>query len=236
MSIFSCKDNSVAYTEIELLQPIKEVEDLTSDVNKWWSYHYYQIVLSSDFIPLDESSKKISKEKFLKKLTTGNYITVEMQSNNELTTYKLFKLEEDSNKGIKSRIKSSSSQAYQHYKMEGISFPRFEDVDLDGHTFNNETFKNKKTIIKTWFIACKPCVAEMPELNELVNKYRDNTKIQFISLATDTKPLLKKFLTKQDTSRSLTKIETAQRNSQRKWTRHVTTQSTSESVQPVLDW
>jgi peroxiredoxin len=55
----------------------------------------------------------------------------------------------------------------------------------------------KVTVIKTWFIACKPCIAEMPELNEFVHHYRNKSEIQFLSLATDTQASLEDFLKKR---------------------------------------
>lgn len=80
--------------------------------------------------------------------------------------------------------------------MQGSRFPEFDLVDLKGNHYNNESLKGKTTIIKTWFIACKPCIQEMPELNILVDKYQDNSQIQFLSLALDEEKALEKFLNK----------------------------------------
>lgn len=51
--------------------------------------------------------------------------------------------------------------------------------------------------MKTWFIACKPCLEEFPELNELVETYKNNDDIVFISLALDKQEELEKFLLKK---------------------------------------
>ena len=51
--------------------------------------------------------------------------------------------------------------------------------------------------MKCWFIHCQRCVQEMPELNKLVQQYKNRKDIIFISLATDTNQELKKFLTKK---------------------------------------
>ncbi len=201
VSFTSCKEHSEKKSEnekTEIIKPLMDFEDLISDYNKWWSYHYHKISLSSEFDALNEKSEKITKDEFLKKLTSGNFITIEMQSNDISKTYKLFELPKDLDNPISSTIKNVSYQDYKFFKMEGTEFPDFNVVDINGIVYNNEKLKGKTTVIKTWFIACKPCVAEMPELNEFVKKYKNEERIQFVSLALDTKPLLLDFLQKQE--------------------------------------
>lgn len=50
--------------------------------------------------------------------------------------------------------------------------------------------------LKFWFIHCVACVAEMPELNKLVEEYRDHKDVLFLSMAFDTKEQLLTFLKK----------------------------------------
>ena len=201
VSFTSCKEHSEKKSEIkkiDIIKPLMNFEDLISDYNKWWSYHYHKISLSSEFEALNEKSEKITKDEFLKKLTSGNFITIEMQSNDISKTYKLFELPKDLDNAISGTIKNVSYQEHKFFKMEGIEFPDFNVVDINGIEYNNEKLKGKTTVIKTWFIACKPCVAEMPELNKFVKKYKNEERIQFVSLALDTKPLLLDFLQKQE--------------------------------------
>lgn len=175
-------------------KPLADIENLISDYSNWWSYQYYNIALASDFHALNEDSKEIGKDQFLNKLTTGNYIPIEVQSNDLLKAYKLFELPKNSDEAISNTIRNISSQAYKLFKMEGTKFPDFNVVDLNGIEYNNENLKGKTTVFKTWFIACTSCIAEMPELNEFVQKYKNEDGIQFLSLALDTKPLLLSFL------------------------------------------
>lgn len=161
---------------------------------KWWTYHYNKINLTLDFVPIDANSKKITKNAFLKKLITGNYIPIEVKSKDSSPHYKLFKLKDDTNKAIVSTIKNTSMSIYKHYKMENSAFPNFNVKDLENNAHNNSTLKGKITILKTWFISCKPCVAEFPELNELVDEYKNNKNVQFVSLALDADDKLSDFL------------------------------------------
>ena len=48
------------------------------------------------------------------------------------------------------------------------AFPAFTGKDLDGNDVDNSLFsKNAVTVVNFWFSGCKPCVAELGELNAL---------------------------------------------------------------------
>lgn len=50
------------------------------------------------------------------------------------------------------------------------------------------------TVINTWFTRCKPCIEEMPALNELKQKYEQDGRVKFISVARDQKEAVLAFL------------------------------------------
>ena len=50
------------------------------------------------------------------------------------------------------------------------------------------------TVINTWFTRCKPCMEEMPVLNELKMKYEKDAQVKFISVAKDQKEAVIAFL------------------------------------------
>ena len=48
------------------------------------------------------------------------------------------------------------------------AFPAFTGKDLDGNDVDNSIFsQNAVTVVNFWFSGCKPCVAELGELNAL---------------------------------------------------------------------
>jgi thiol-disulfide isomerase/thioredoxin len=49
-------------------------------------------------------------------------------------------------------------------------------------------------VINFWFINCPPCKQEIPELNELVAKYKDNKDVVFLAIALDDAYDLRNFL------------------------------------------
>src|SRR5690606_219016 len=147
------------------------------------------------FQAMDENSELISKKAFLQKLTTGKFIVISVTGDNR--TYMLNEFTPSEDKSITRTIIDQAKRALHFYQSEGPPFPDFKAQNLDDQQITNKYFKGKTTILKTWFISCKPCIAEMPELNKLVDKY-SNTDIQFLSLALDKKEALLDFLEKTE--------------------------------------
>lgn len=62
-------------------------------------------------------------------------------------------------------------------------FPEFEGVDFDGNTVNNNIFKDYDvTIVNFWSNGCGSCIAEMPELEEYYQNFKDK-KINLVAVA-----------------------------------------------------
>lgn len=195
--IFSCKEKpgkQQITKKVEKLEPKVNFDELKTDFQKWWTYHSHDISLSSNFIGFNEKSDIIDKKHFLEELTSGNFIPLRLESKDDINQYKLYKLDSLSQKSIRNTIKSNSLTSLKHYKMKGTNFPEFDFTDLNGKHYTNESTKGKTVVIKTWFINCQACIAEFPELNELVEKYKDRKDIIFISLALESKIELEEFL------------------------------------------
>ncbi|MCX6237870.1 MAG: TlpA disulfide reductase family protein [Bacteroidia bacterium] len=179
-------------------QPDVNVESLQKDFMKWWTYYYERIDLSSNFTAVDTLSNKISKAVFLQSLTTGKYIPVKLTSKDtSVVCYKLFQLNQKDDNRTGETIKNASIEEYERFKMEGQQFPKFNYADLNGKQYTNENTKGKFVVLKCWFIRCTTCVAEFPELNEMVNQYKDRKDVVFVSLAWDNAADLKEFLLKK---------------------------------------
>lgn len=176
-------------------QPDVNVEVLQKDYMKWWIYYSERINLSSDFIAIDHSSNKITKGIFLNNLTTGKYIPVRLITKDTTKIYyKLIQLNQSTNNNIKEAIKNVALTENEHFKMEGQKFPGFSFTDLNGKLYTNENTLGKIVVLKCWFIRCHACVAEFPELNEIVNHYKNRNDIVFVSLAFDKEADLRTFL------------------------------------------
>lgn len=169
----------------------------------WWTYQYNEIMLSRDFVALDSNSKEITKETFLKVLSEGNYIPIRLESDKDVFYYKLFKIEPTSDTSIKASISEVAFNEIQNYKKEGEPFPEFSFKDLNDNLITNENLKGKIVVVKCWYIHCAACVKEFPEVNQLVEEYKNRKDIVFISLAEDSPEQLKPFLVRKPLSYSV---------------------------------
>lgn len=82
-------------------------------------------------------------------------------------------------------------------KWKGKKFPEFKLTGQNGKILGSDNFKGKYSVINFWFIHCKPCVQEMPDLNKLVKKYKEQP-VQFLAPALDTRSSIVTFLEKND--------------------------------------
>ncbi|MFD2552431.1 TlpA family protein disulfide reductase [Bizionia sediminis] len=73
-------------------------------------------------------------------------------------------------------------------------FPKFDLNTLADKNFDSEKLKGKPTMINFWFTRCAPCIDEMPVLNKIKEKYKDD--FNFISITYEKKEAVQKFLKK----------------------------------------
>ena len=71
--------------------------------------------------------------------------------------------------------------------------PAFELRGLDGKIYSLRGLRGKIVVLNFWFIACKPCVNEMPVLNNIKNNC-DPAKVVFLALSLDSKDAINAFL------------------------------------------
>lgn len=69
----------------------------------------------------------------------------------------------------------------------------FNVTDIFGNKYSLKELKGKVIVMNFWFVECKPCIMEMPELNKLVEKYR-NKDVVFLGFATNDKQKIESFL------------------------------------------
>ncbi|MRX70519.1 Thiol-disulfide isomerase or thioredoxin [Flavobacterium resistens] len=192
----SFSQNKLGNPEVDPIQIQKTFSD-------WSIYQSKKIMLSRDFTAFDFNSKEISKEVFLDQLANGNFIPIRLKSESSEYVYKLFKIQPKTDTSIKATINQIGFDAYKNFKMEGTAFPKFSFKDLNGNLVTNESMKGKIIVIKCWYIHCTPCIREFPQVNKLVEDYKDQKDILFISLAEDSPEQLKTFLARKPLSYSV---------------------------------
>jgi peroxiredoxin len=173
--------------------PNVDVAELNNDLNKWYRYHYTYIDLTSDFNALDEQSDPISKLDFIRRLQTGKFIPVKMNSTKSTTFYKLYEIEGEASEQMRKSIRSIANKNYKNISLIDTTYPQFSFTDINGNDHNSKELLGKYLILKFWFINCKPCVEEIPEMNFLNKKYQNQDAV-FLSMAFDKKAELLEFL------------------------------------------
>jgi peroxiredoxin len=76
--------------------------------------------------------------------------------------------------------------------VNGSAAPDFELVDQNGKKVALNDFKGKNIYIDFWATWCKPCVAEIPDLKKLEEKFKDKN-IVFLSISLDSQKDIEKW-------------------------------------------
>ncbi|NOX47247.1 MAG: TlpA family protein disulfide reductase [Chlorobi bacterium] len=74
--------------------------------------------------------------------------------------------------------------------------PGFSIVDFNGDSLILMKKRGKVLVFNFWFIACGGCVKEIPELNKMVEHFKENSDIEFFAFTYDPKSHLVIFFRK----------------------------------------
>ncbi len=174
--------------------PVVATAAVFKNFQSFWAYKHEHIRLYEDFVGIDESGKIINRATFYKTIATGDYFPVRLTSTDSVNYYQLHKLAEGTDKDIVSTVKNWAITEYNDHLLEGTALPTYKFVDLAGKTYTPESTKGKIVVLKCWFLACMPCIAEMPTLNRIKETYKGRDDILFLSLCMENPEPLKNFL------------------------------------------
>jgi peroxiredoxin len=83
------------------------------------------------------------------------------------------------------------------YKLqEGTILKELNFKDNNGNSITLDSLKGKVIVLNFWFIGCKPCVEEIPDLNRIKEKYKDDN-VEFFAITFDSKKKLDDFAKKK---------------------------------------
>ncbi|MBL0155174.1 MAG: redoxin domain-containing protein [Chitinophagaceae bacterium] len=83
------------------------------------------------------------------------------------------------------------TQSYISYFSDSLPVPDL--VTLDGKRITKSDIQGKTVVYNFWFVACRPCVAEIPALNQLAKKYQSDSTL-FLALTFDDESRINGFL------------------------------------------
>lgn len=136
----------------------------------------------------NNAGQEITLNEMQKLMSTGKFLPhLYVNQNNEV---KAMVLKETTKRELLAAIKNNTSD---QNSLVGNKATTFKVTDLEGNFYDLEALNDKVVVLNFWFVACKPCIKEMPELNELVEKYK-NEDVVFLAMAMDKEGALKTFI------------------------------------------
>lgn len=76
--------------------------------------------------------------------------------------------------------------------------PELELELMNGDTLSTKELSGKHVVINWWNTGCKPCIAAMPKLNNLVEKYKSASDVYFLAIAFDKRKRVENLLSKRE--------------------------------------
>jgi thiol-disulfide isomerase/thioredoxin len=72
----------------------------------------------------------------------------------------------------------------------------FTGIDIKGKELSLTQLKGKVVVVNFWFTACAPCIQEIPELNDLVETFKNNADVVFLAPTFDNATRINTFIEK----------------------------------------
>lgn len=148
------------------------------------------IMIDENTIIKDESGKKVEMFKLMELMNSGEWTMDPVNDSEGKLQYMQLRKVTDEEKKMMEQMQANISD------LIGKSAPNFNMVDINGNTISSENTKGKIVVLNFWFTGCKPCISEIPELNEVYEKYKNDTNVIFASVTFDKQNQVNSFLKK----------------------------------------
>jgi thiol-disulfide isomerase/thioredoxin len=141
-----------------------------------------------------EDLSVLNQNDFLNVMMSGDYLPEPyVDSAKVVRAFILRKATEEEKKRMREAQANMTDNLKVEDKMLGKPATPFSATDITGTNYSLESLKGKVIVLNFWFIECKPCVMEIPELNKLVAKYSEKDVV-FLGFATNDKLKIENFL------------------------------------------
>lgn len=67
----------------------------------------------------------------------------------------------------------------------GSKAPDFSVTDIHGKQYTLKELRNKIVVLHFWYIGCVPCLSEVPLLNKLAEKYKNDNHVVLLAVTAD---------------------------------------------------
>ena len=181
-------------------QPFKGLQKL-SDTNNNKEINVMMtpngVMINNNIIPVyDQNEKKIDHEKVYNVILSGYNLELYEDQQGTIRAAKLEEQTAEEKKAFKEAMEINRERISQK-ELINKPLPELEFTDLKGNFYNLAALKGKVVVLNFWFINCKPCVKEIPELNEIVEHFKGQKEVVFLAFAKDNPEKLAAFLSKK---------------------------------------
>jgi peroxiredoxin len=146
----------------------------------------------------DEQLQKINPADFMKIMMSNEYIPEPyVDEKKAVKAFVLRKATEEEKAMMAKMQQGRMGMEQEKSPLVGTQAVDFDVTDIKGKKYKLSELKGKIVALNFWFVECKPCIMEMPELNELVEEFKGK-EVVFLAIAINNQKQLKKFLKKTD--------------------------------------
>lgn len=146
----------------------------------------------------DQQLQKINPADFMKIMMSNEYIPEPYVDEKKAVKAFVLRKATEEEKAIMAKMQQGRMGMEQEKSpLVGTQAVDFDVTDIKGKKYKLSELKGKVVALNFWFVECKPCIMEMPELNELVEEFKGK-EVVFLAIAINNQKQLKKFLKKTD--------------------------------------
>ena len=149
-------------------------------------------MIDENTIIKDESGNKVEMFKLMELMNSGEWTMDPVNDSEGNLLYLQLRKATDEEKKMMSEMPMPGNGS----NLIGKNVPDFNMVDINGNTISSENTKGKIIVLNFWFTSCKPCISEIPELNDVYEKYKNDTNVVFASVTFDKQNQVNSFLKK----------------------------------------
>lgn len=131
-----------------------------------YDYHDWRVMVESGRFSLHGTTKAAPNSKY----------------RHEFLIYALF--DENGHRIFSAAMKSRRSAESDQFHPDDF-FKPLKERDITGYKIDMKKMTGKVYVINFWYIGCSPCRAEIPDLNDVADRYKDNPDVVFIALCLD---------------------------------------------------
>ena len=126
---------------------------------------------------------------------TGDYSFRYIKTDNSFLIYQMTAEEKVlADKRKENALSTSSRPRPSKAFKDGDKYKGDKFTDINGNKYDLRELTGKVLVFNFWFINCPPCRQEIPELNQLYAKYKDNKEVVFLAIALDEKYDIQQFI------------------------------------------